>query len=292
MLILVIKSGSAGDDTRDMNRVLSVCPTCAWPILEEFGQCVRCRPRATPEPPVDDSDLVDDAIARTVAGQMPSMAVFSETQQVSSAEKRSEQAWRDAQQTAAQRGTRKKAARWPQLLGSAAIIVAVIAVAMLLPDKNSQATSATPANDLPWRTVAVDSSMTVELPGEAVATTASSDIGTGSRVAASVPGASVAVTVYRSEFGMRGAGAAAIDVLKARAIDLGDTNAVTRIKPSRDRWGDAYDLTVINGQPVARLRAIVIGSSLFVIEMVGPQSTRTTQIFGHVVNSLTPKKSS
>ena len=287
--ILTIKSDRSGDDTRDMNRVLTVCPTCAWPILEEFGQCVRCRPLATPE--TDEKiDCVEDEIARKeIAGQMPSMAVFSETQQVSSAEKRSEQAWREARQAAAQRGLRKRAARWPQLVGSVAIVLAVITVAMLLPDKGKdEATLTTPANDLPWRTVAIDQSATVELPGTAVASTASSDIGTGSRVGAAVPGASVAVTVYRTDFGMRGAGAAAVDVLKARAVDLGDPNPISRIKQNRDRWGDAYDLTVMNGQPIARLRAIVVGPSLFVIETIGSQSTRTTQIFSHIVNSLTP----
>ena len=139
--------------------------------------------------------------------------------------------------------------------------------------------------------VAVDQSSTVELPGPAVASTVTSEIGSGSRVATSVPGATIAVTVYRSDYGMRGAGATAIDVLKARAVDLGDSSAASRIKQSRDRWGDAYDLSVVTDQPIARLRAIVVGPLLFVIEVVGPQTTRTTQIFSRVVNTLTPKSS-
>ena len=274
-----------------MNRVLSVCPTCAWPVLEEVGQCVRCRPLATPENDDNAVDAFGYEIARSVTGQMPSMAVFSETQQASSAEKRSEQAWRRAQEAAAaKRHRRPKSSRWPQVLASVAIVVGMICVALLLPDKGtSEATLATPASDLPWRLVSIDQSSTVELPGPAVASTAVSDFGSGARVATNVPGASIAVTAYRADYGMRGAGAVAIDVLKARAIDLGDANPTSRIKPTRARWGDAYDLTVVTDQPIALLRAVVVGPALFVIETVGPQSTRTTQIFSRVINSLTPK---
>ena len=273
-----------------MNRVLTVCPTCAWPVLEEIGQCVRCRPLATPNADENAIDPVGNQIVRSVTGQMPSMAVFSETQQVSSAEKRSEQAWREAQQAASQRHRRGKSARLPQVLASVAIVAVVICVALLLPDKgSSEATLDTPANDLPWRVVALDQSATVELPGAAVASTAASDFGSGARVATSVPGASIAVTAYRSDYGMRGSAAVAVDILKARAIDLGDASPTSRIKQSRARWGDAYDLTVVTDQPIGLLRAIVVGPSLFVIETIGSQSTRTTQIFSHVINSLTPK---
>ena len=88
---------------------------------------------------------------------------------------------------------------------------------------------------------------------------------------------------------MRGAGAAAVDLLKARAAELGDNDAAKRIKQNRDRWGDAYDLSVINDEPIARLRVIVIGSTLFLIEVVGPQTARTGEIFSRVINTLVPK---
>ena len=68
-----------------MNRVLSVSPTCAWPILEEVGQCMRCRPLAPSEAQeklenLEVSASTLDEIARTVTGQMPSMAVSGSSQ--------------------------------------------------------------------------------------------------------------------------------------------------------------------------------------------------------------------
>jgi hypothetical protein len=276
-----------------MNTVLSVCPTCAWPILEEVGQCLRCRPLAPPEPQEDSPDTLDE-VARSVTGQMPSMAVFSETQQVSSAEKRTELAWREAQLAAKQRHRRERASRRPTLLAGLVVVVALIAAAVLLTNGDKgELTDATPANELPWRVVAIGRGATVELPGEPVASTTRSEIGTGSRVATSVPGGvSIAVTVYRVEAGMRGAGAAAMELLQARAVELGDDHATGRIQQSRDRWGQGYDLSVVTDQPIARLRAIVAGSELFLIEVSGSQNTRTTQIFSRVVNTLTPKSAS
>ena len=88
---------------------------------------------------------------------------------------------------------------------------------------------------------------------------------------------------------MRGAAAAAGDVLKARAAELGEANVTGRIKQTRDRWGAAYDLSVVIGTQSARLRAIVADAGLFVIEVVGSDAERTAQIFSHVVNSLVPK---
>jgi hypothetical protein len=225
---------------------------------------------------------------------MPSMAVFSETQQVSSAEKRSELAWREAQLAAKQRHRRERASRRPTLLAGLVVVVALVAAAVLLTNGDKGGlTDATPANELPWRGVVIGRGATVELPGEPVTSTTRSEIGTGSRVATSVPGGvSIAVTVYRVEAGMRGAGAAAMELLQARALELGDDQATGRIQQSRDRWGQGYDLSVITDQPIARLRAIVAGSELFLIELIGSQNTRTTQIFSRVVNTLTPKPAS
>ena len=89
---------------------------------------------------------------------------------------------------------------------------------------------------------------------------------------------------------MRGAGAAAVDLLKTRADDLGDKDAGSRIKPNKDRWGDAYDVTVIAEGTAARLRAIVVGPTIVVIEVNGAQSERNSQIFSRVVNTLVPKR--
>jgi hypothetical protein len=287
---LTIKREPLADDTRAMNRVLGVCPTCSWPILEEVGQCGRCRPLVPADAMEDEPQSIDDPITRTVAGQMPSMAVFSETQQVSSAEKRSELAWREAQIAAAQRRRRDRAARWPAMVAGIAVIAVLVGVAVALAANGpAQPTEATPSNDLPWRSVVIASGSTVELPGAPVVSTTASDIGIGARVATTVPGASIAVTLYRADYGMRGGAAAAIDLLSARAADLGDDHATGRIKQSRDRWGEAYDLSVVTDQPVARLRAIVAGPNLFLIEIVGSQNTRSTQIFSRVVNTLAPR---
>src|SRR5206468_3445234 len=104
-----------------------------------------------------------------------------------------------------------------------------------------------------------------------------------------IPGATIAVSSYRADYGMRGPGAAATDLLNAKAADLGDLNAAGRIQQNRDRWGAAYDVNVIANGPVARLRVIVAGSTLYMIEVVGPQTARTNAIFSHVVNTLVPK---
>jgi hypothetical protein len=55
--------------------------------------------------------------------------------------------------------------------------------------------------------------------------------------------------------------------------------------------GQAYDRNVVvTDRPVARLRAIVVGSTVFVVEVVGPQTSRTTQIFSRVLNTLDPEE--
>jgi hypothetical protein len=233
---------------------------------------------------------VEAEIARNVAGQMPSMAVFTETQQVSAAEKQSELAWQQAQLAVARRHTRTASGRMP-LIVAVLVVAALLAAFFVVPrGENHEPSLTTPAKDLPWRSVAIDGGSTVELPGVAVNSSSDSAIGRGARTATSVPGATIAVTVYRGDFGMRGGGAAAVDVLKARAAELGEDNVSGRIKPNRDRWGDAYDLSVVSGAQVGRLRAIVAGASLFVIEVVGSPAERTGQIFSHVVNSLVPKQ--
>ena len=269
-----------------MNRTLAVCPTCTWPILAEVGQCVRCRPLARADVP---AETIEEEIARTVGGQMPSMAVFSETQQASAAEKQLELAWRQAHDAVAQR--RKKAAtrRWPAVV--AVMVIAAVAGSffVLRQGSSGEPTLTTPTNQLPWRGVVIESGATVELPGVAVSSTTTSEIGKGTRTATTVPGATVAVSTYRTDFGMRGAGASAIELLNARAADLGDVSSASRIKQNRDRWGDAYDLTVINDEPIARIRVVVVGTTLFMIEVVGPQTTRTSQIFSRVVNTLHPQ---
>lgn len=267
-----------------------MCPTCAWPILAEVGQCIRCRPLARPES-VDEATLtIDDEIARNVTGQMPSMAVFSETQQVSAAERQAELAWQQAQLAVAQRRTRAPSDRLPIVI-ALLVVGAVIAVFLFVVrgGANDAPSLTTPSSELPWRSVAIEGGSSVELPGAPVTSSAMSEIGGGTRIATTVPGATIALSVFRADYGMRGAGATAIDLLKARAADLGDTNAGGRIKQNRDRWGDAYDLTVITDEPIARLRAIVVGQRLFLVEVVGPQTTRTTQIFSRVVNTLVPK---
>jgi hypothetical protein len=285
-----VKWGRKADDKRDVNRVLSVCPTCAWPILEEVGQCIRCRPIAPPEPEDETSLDLDDEIVRTVAGQMPSMEIFSETQQVSSAEKRSELAWREAQLAARQRHRRERASRLPTFVAGIVIVLALVGAAALMTggDKGGP-TIDTPASDLPWRLVPIGQGSAVELPGAPVASTTGSQIGPGTRVSTNVPGAAIEVTAYRLEANMRGPGAAAIELLQARAADLGDDHVTGRIQQNRDRWGQAYDLTVTTDDSIARLRAVVVDSKLFFIETVGPQTTRTTQIFSRVINTLAPK---
>ena len=246
---------------------------------------MRCRPLAPADVPVE---TIEEEIARTVAGQMPSMAVFSETQQASVAEKQVELAWRQAHEAVA--GRRRKAAtrRWPPVL--VVLVVAAVVAALFVSrlGRSDEPTLATPSNQLPWRGVALESGASVELPGAAVSSTTTSEIGRGARTTATVPGATVAVTTYRTDYGMRGAGATAIELLNARAAELGDSKSASRIKQNRDRWGDAFDLDVINGEPIARLRVVVVGPTLFLIEVVGPQTTRTSEIFSRVVNSLTP----
>ncbi|MEO8693291.1 MAG: hypothetical protein ABI658_07220 [Acidimicrobiales bacterium] len=274
-----------------MNRTLAVCPTCAWPILAEIGQCVRCRPFATPESADGPTPTIDDEIARSVAGQMPSMAVFRETQQASAAEKQSEFAWLQAQMAVKGRRVQGPARRAPvRILGLIAIVAVAAGYFVLRGGGGGELSPNTPSKDLPWRSVVFDGGSTVELPGVPVSSSTNSDIGRGTRTTAAVPGATVAVTAYRGDYGMRGAGAAAIDLLKTRAADLGDKDAGSRIKPNKDRWGDAYDLTVIAEGSAARLRAIVIGPTLLVIEIVGPQSERNSQIFSRVINTLVPKR--
>jgi hypothetical protein len=244
-----------------------------------------------PESADEISLTINDEIARNVTGQMPSMAVFSETQQVSAAEKQSELAWQQAQLAVARRRHRTPMGRLP-------LVVAVLVVAGLIAGffvlrrgENDGPSITTPSNDLPWRSVAIEGGSTVELPGVPRTSAISGEVGRGSRVSTAVPGATIAVSTYRGDYGMRGAGAAALDLLKARAAELGDNDAAKRIKPNRDRWGEAYDLTVIADEPVARLRVIVIGSTLFLIEGVGPQTSRTADIFRRVVNTLVPKNS-
>ena len=248
---------------------------------------MRCRPFATPDSSENEALTIEAEIARNVTGQMPSMAVFTETQQVSAAEKQSELAWQQAQLAVAQRRTRTASGRMP-LVVALLVVAALVAAFFVVPrGENHEPSVTTPANDLPWRSVAIDGG-SVELPGVAITSSSDSAIGRGARTATSVPGATVAVTIYRSDFGMRGAGAAAVDVLKARAAELGEANVSGRIKQNKDRWGDAYDLSVVSGTQNARLRAIVVGASIFVIEVVGSQAERTAQIFSHVVNSLVP----
>jgi len=272
-----------------VNRTLAVCPTCAWPILAEVGQCIRCRPFATPESADESTLTIDDEIARSVSGQMPSMAVFRETQQVSAAERQSEFAWMQAQMAVKGRRSQTVARRLPVKVLGLVAIMAVAAAYFVLRGGGNEPSSTTPANDLPWRSVAFDGGSTVELPGAPVTSSVNSDIGRGARIATTVPGATVAVTAYRGDYGMRGAGAAAVDLLKARADELGEHDAASRIKPTRDRWGDAYDLVVLAEGPAARLRAIVVGPSILLIEVVGSTTERNTQIFSRVVNTLVPK---
>jgi hypothetical protein len=232
---------------------------------------------------------MDDEIARSVTGQMPSMAVFSETQQVSAAEKQSELAWQQAQLAVTRRRHRTATSRLP-LVVAVVVVAALFAAFFVVRGAGSDAPNlTTPANDLPWRSVAVYGGSTVELPGAATTSPISSEIGVGTRVSTTIPGLTVAVSAYRADYGMRGAGAAAMDLLRAKAADLGDYDAAGRIKKNRDRWGDAYDLTVIVDEPIARSRVIVIGSTLFLIEVVGPQTTRTADVFSRVVNTLVPK---
>lgn len=266
-----------------------MCPTCAWPILAEVGQCVRCRPFVSPELADEATLKVDDEIGRNVTGQMPSMAVFSETQQVSAAERQAELAWQEARLAVAQRRTRTSSDRLPIVIAVLVVGAVIAAFFVVRGGGNDEPSLTTPSNDLPWRSVAIEGGSSVELPGVPVTSSTTSEIGGGTRIATTVPGATIALTVYRADYGMRGAGATATDLLRARAADLGDANAGGRIKPNRDRWGDAYDLSVITNEPIARLRAIVVGQRLFLIEVVGPQTTRTTQIFSRVVNTLVPK---
>ena len=287
-LTFAIKKCAAADDTREVIRSLAVCPTCAWPILADVGACVRCRPSVSADADDPATLALEGEIARTVAGQMPTMAVFTETQQISAAEKQSELAWREAQLKVVQRRRHVPKDRFPIVVG-VVVVAALIAAFLLLRGGDNVAPSlATPANDLPWRSVVIESEATVELPGEPVVSTVTSEIGRGQRIATTVPGATIAVSVYRADHGMRGAGATAGDVLKARAAELGDADAGSRITQSRARWGDAYDLSVITDETIARLRAIVAGPRLFLIEVVGSQSTRTTQIFSRVINTLAP----
>jgi hypothetical protein len=241
-----------------------------------------------PESAAEVSLTIDDAIARNVTGQMPSMAVFTETQQVSAAEKQSELAWQQAQRAVAQRGRRQPSGRMP-LVVAGLVVVALIAAFFVVPrGENKEPSLTTPSNDLPWRSVTFYGGSTVALPGVPVTSSAVSDFGSGTRISTSVPGATIAVTVYRGDYGMRGAGVAAAELLKARATDLGDDNVAGRIKANRDRWGDAYDLVVLADEPIARLRAIVVGAKIFMIEVVGPQTERTGEIFSRVVNTFTP----
>ena len=232
---------------------------------------------------------IDDKIARSVTGQMPSMAVFSETQQVSAAEKQSELAWQQAHLAVVRRRHRTPTGRMPLVVALLVVAALIAGFFVLRRGQNDGPSITTPSNDLPWRSVAIDGGSTVELPGVPRTSVASSEIGRGTRISTAVPGATIAVSTYRADYGMRGAGAAALDLLKARAAELGDNDAAKRIKQNRDRWGEAYDLSVITDEPIARLRVIVIDSTLFLIEVVGPQTTRTADIFGRVVNTLVPK---
>lgn len=284
-----VKKFHSADDTRNVSRTLAVCPTCAWPILPEVGQCVRCHPFVSPESTDEATPTIDDAIGRNVTGQMPSMAIFSETQQVSAAERQAELAWQQAQFSVAQRRTHAPSDRLPIVIAVLVVGAVIAAFFVVRGGGNDEPSLTTPANDLPWRSVAIEGGSWVELPGVPVTSSTTSEIGGGTRITTTVPGATIALSMYRPDYGMRGAGATAADLLKGRAADLGDMNAGGRIKQNRDRWGDAYDLSVVTNEPIARLRAIVVGPRLFLIEVVGPQTTRTTQIFSRVVNTLVPK---
>ena len=285
----MIKTGAVADDTREVNVSLGVCPTCAWPMVTDIGECVHC---SQPESPGsgDAASLARDAdINRSVTGQMPAMLVFSETQQASSAERRRKVAWREAENTFAKRRSKPRSYRLPTVLAGLIVIGLLAAFFVLRGDGTGELTDSTPSDDLPWRIVTFSPSSTVELPGAPVVSVATSEIGDGTRVATSIPGAAVAVSSYRADYGMRGAGAVAVGLLQTRAGQLGDPTAASRVKQTRDRWGDAYDVSVIAGQPVARLRVIVVGSTLYLIEVVGPQTDRATQIFSRIVNTLVPK---
>lgn len=232
---------------------------------------------------------MDADVNRSVTGQMPAMLVFSETQQASSEERRRKVAWREAESIFAQRRSKPRSYRLHAVLAAVVVIGLFAAFFVLRGDNTTNLATTTPSDALPWRSVTLSPSSTVELPGEPVVSTTTSEIGAGTRVATSVPGAAVAISSYYADYGMRNAGAAAAALLKSRAAQLGDPTAASRVKQTRDRWGDAYDLSVISGEPVARLRVIVVGSTLYLIEVVGPQTARSTQIFSRVINTLVLK---
>jgi len=232
----------------------------------------------------------EEHVARTVAGQMPGMAVFTETQQASVVERRRAQVWRDAQIAYSSRSQKPSSlSRLPAIAGVLLVVGLIAAFFVLRSDHQQQVSLTTASDDLPWRSVAFEPMSTVELPGAATVSSVTSEIGTGSRIATTIPGATIAVDTFRPDYGMRGSGATAMDLLKAKAADLGDDTAASRIRQNRDRWGTAYDVDVIADVPVARLRVVVVGATLYMIEVVGPQTPRTSAIFSHVINTLVPK---
>ncbi|MEO5842911.1 MAG: hypothetical protein ABIQ73_11545, partial [Acidimicrobiales bacterium] len=86
----------------------------------------------TPESADAPTPTMDDEIARNVAGQMPSMDVFRETQQVSAAEKQSEFAWLQAQIGVTQRRSKTTARRLPVRPIALVVTVAIVAAFFVL----------------------------------------------------------------------------------------------------------------------------------------------------------------
>jgi hypothetical protein len=101
---------------------------------------------------------IDEEIGRQVTGQMPSMAVFSETQQVSAAERQAEMAWRQAQLAVAQRRTRAPSDRLPIVVAVLVVGAVIAAFFVARGGSTDEPSLTTPSNDLPWRSVAIEGS--------------------------------------------------------------------------------------------------------------------------------------
>ena len=216
-----------------------------------------------------------------IRGMMPSFHVWQEAQHTLKFERAAATVARERALAAAGRK------HWPLLFG----LCAVIAIALLLERSGGGGvvvpTVATPADQLPWRTVRSPShSFRVSLPAESESKKVVAAAGTGEQVEARMEHITIAV----SAFAVAGPsqGQSLIDPIFAERADALDAQR-DPVRQVGSRTGSSYEVTLRTTTAIATVRVIIDGAMLYVTEIRGDVETpRTKQIYDRVVVSFTP----
>ena len=221
----------------------------------------------------------DSEEAEEIRGMMPSFHVWHDAQHTIAVERALRLRALDARRAGAHR-------RWPWVVGMLAIAALAIGADSVHTDRAPVATATTPAGALAWRTVGAPSGgFRVSLPARPESIAVDSPAGTGEQLEARVNQTTVAVAVFANAGSQARALVEPIIQARANALD----GYVDSIHTVGSRAGEAFEGTLFTNTPIALVRVIINGSTIYVIEMRGDiDSPRAQQIYDQVVLSFTP----